>query len=143
MVQIPDSLHALFTADIEQRDDSFVVEVPQQEVDRGPVTLDEMYQIVLFPGQGRGQPGEQCRSQPQDDSSTASAQGPPVSEGDTRTVTIETTGDQGDGIARIEHGYVVIVPGSVPGDELTVEINVVKENFAIAEIVNSDDLTYE
>ena len=66
-----------------------------------------------------------------------------MSEGDTRTVTIETTGDQGDGIARIEHGYVVIVPGSVPDDELTVEINVVKENFAIAEIVNSDDLTYE
>ena len=140
MVQIPDSLHALFTTEIEQRDDSFVVEVPQQEVDRGPVTLDEMYQVLILPKQGQ-ESQEQHRSQ--DNSSTASPQGPPVSEGDTRTVTIETTGDQGDGIARIEHGYVVIVPGSVPDDELTVEINVVKENFAIAEIVNSDDLTYE
>ena len=53
MVQIPDSLHALFTADIEQRDDSFVVEVPQQEVDRGPVTLDEMYQVLILPEQGQ------------------------------------------------------------------------------------------
>jgi len=58
-----------------------------------------------------------------------------VTERETRTVTIETTGDRGDGIARVERGYVVIVPGSIPGDELAVEIEVVKENFAMAEIV--------
>lgn len=31
----------------------------------------------------------------------------------------------------------------VPGDELTVEIEFVKENFAMVEIVDGDDLTYE
>lgn len=34
-------------------------------------------------------------------------------------------------------------PESIPGDELTVEIEVVKENFAMAEIVDGDDLPYE
>jgi predicted RNA-binding protein with TRAM domain len=66
-----------------------------------------------------------------------------VNEEETRTVTIETTGDQGDGIARVERGYVVIVPGSVPGDELEVEIQTVKQNFAMAEIINEDELMYE
>jgi predicted RNA-binding protein with TRAM domain len=66
-----------------------------------------------------------------------------VNEGETRTVTIETTGDQGDGIAKVERGYVVIVPGTVPGDELEVEMEMVKQNFALAEVVDGDELTYE
>jgi predicted RNA-binding protein with TRAM domain len=44
---------------------------------------------------------------------------------------------------RVEHGYVVIVLGSSPGDELTVEIEVGKQNFAMAEIIDGDKLTYE
>ena len=141
MVQIPDSLRCLFSADITQRDGSFVIEVPREEIDAGEVTPGEIYRVVLFPEQSRAP--DQHGSAPQDDAQTTSPQTPPVSEGETRTVTIETTGDQGDGIARVERGYVVIVPGSIPGDELTVEIEVVKENFAMAEIVNEDELTYE
>ena len=48
---------------------------------------------------------------------------------------IETTGDQGDGIAKVERGYVVIVPGGQPGDEPTVEIEQVQENVTFASIV--------
>ena len=141
MVQIPDLLRCLFSATITQRDGSFVIEVPQEEIDAGEVTPGEIYRVVLFPEQSQGQ--DQHGSPSQGNAQTSSPQTPPVSEGETRTVTIETTGDQGDGIARVERGYVVIVPRSVPGDELTVEIDVVKENFAMAEIVNGDDLTYE
>ena len=141
MVQIPDSLRCLFTAEIEQREHSFVIEAPKEEINAGEVTPGEIYRVVLFPEQSRSQ--DHHGSPPQGDAQTASPQTPPVSEGETRTVTIETTGDQGDGIARVERGYVVIVPGSIPGDELTVEIQVVKENFAMVEIVNKDDLTYE
>jgi predicted RNA-binding protein with TRAM domain len=50
-------------------------------------------------------------------------------------VRIETTGDQGDGIAKVERGYVVIVLGEQPADELSVEIEQVKENVAFASIV--------
>lgn len=52
-----------------------------------------------------------------------------------RDVAIETTGDQGDGIAKVERGYVVIVPGGQPGDEPTVEIEQVQENVTFASIV--------
>jgi predicted RNA-binding protein with TRAM domain len=31
----------------------------------------------------------------------------------------------------------------VPGDELEVEIQTVKQNFAMAEIINEDELMYE
>jgi predicted RNA-binding protein with TRAM domain len=43
----------------------------------------------------------------------------------------------------VERGYVVIVPGTVPGDELEVEMEMVKQNFALAEVVDGDELTYE
>ena len=47
-------------------------------------------------------------------------------------------GDQGDGIAKVERGYVVIVPDALPGDELTVQIDQVQENVAFASIVEDD-----
>jgi predicted RNA-binding protein with TRAM domain len=64
-----------------------------------------------------------------------------VEEGEVRDVTIETVGDQGDGIAKVERGYVVIVPGAQPGDKPTVEIEQVQENVAFASIVDSDPRT--
>ena len=141
MVQIPDSLRCLFSAEIPQRDGSFVIEVPHEEIDAGAITPEEIYRVVLVPEQSRAK--DQHGSPSQGNAQTSPLQTPPVNEGETRTVTIETTGDQGDGIARVERGYVVIVPGSIPGDELTVEIEVAKENFAMVEIANEDELTYE
>ena len=141
MVEIPDMLRCLFSAEIKQRDRSFVIEVPKEEIDEGDVTTEEIYRVAILPTSGQSQ--QQSHSQEQRNSRTETPQGPPVSEGEQRTVTIETTGDQDDGIAKVERGYVVIVPGTVPGDELEVEIQMVKQNFAIAEVVDSDELTYE
>jgi predicted RNA-binding protein with TRAM domain len=53
-------------------------------------------------------------------------------------VTIETVGDQGDGITKVERGYVVIVPGDQLGDEQTVEIEQVQKNVTFGSIVDSD-----
>jgi predicted RNA-binding protein with TRAM domain len=61
---------------------------------------------------------------------------PPVDEGEVRDVTIESVGDQGDGIAKVERGYVVIVPDAQPGDQPTVEIEQVKENVAFARVLD-------
>ena len=58
--------------------------------------------------------------------------------GEVRDVTIETVGEQGDGIAKVERGYVVIVPDGKPGDEPTVEIDQVRDNVAFASIVDTD-----
>ena len=49
-------------------------------------------------------------------------------------MTIESLGDQGDGIAKIDRGYVVIVPGTRPDDEVTVEIENARENVAFARV---------
>ena len=68
------------------------------------------------------------------DSDSSTHQPPPVEPGDIREVTIESLGDQGDGIAKIDHGYVVIVPGTHPDDEVTVEIEQARENLAFARV---------
>jgi predicted RNA-binding protein with TRAM domain len=66
---------------------------------------------------------------------------PPVEEGEVRAVTVETVGDQGDGIAKVDRGYVVIVPNTEPGDQPTVEIEQVQESVAFASVVGQDSDT--
>jgi predicted RNA-binding protein with TRAM domain len=58
-----------------------------------------------------------------------------VDEGETREVEIEDIGEQGDGITRVERGFVVIVPDTEQGERATVEITDVRENVAFAEVV--------
>jgi predicted RNA-binding protein with TRAM domain len=55
-----------------------------------------------------------------------------VQEGQTYDVTIEDTGDEGDGVAKID-GLVVFVSDTDVGDELTIEINKVSDSVAFAE----------
>jgi predicted RNA-binding protein with TRAM domain len=64
---------------------------------------------------------------------------PPVAEGEVREVIIETIGDQGDGIAKVERGYVVIVPETERGDEVTVEITQARETVAFAQVRDETD----
>ncbi|MFC7187021.1 TRAM domain-containing protein [Halorubrum yunnanense] len=151
MVEITDSLACLFTGEVEERDGDHVVVVPSSEIEHETVAHDETYRVALIKRDGGGEAaastesrtdasanrdvagngtgGSRARSTPDE------AAGPPVSEGDVREVTIETLGDKGDGIAKIERGYVVIVPDSEPGDEPTVEITSVRENVSFAEVV--------
>jgi predicted RNA-binding protein with TRAM domain len=44
-------------------------------------------------------------------------------------------GDQGDGITRVERGFVVIVPDTKETERVTIEITDVRENVAFAEVV--------
>ncbi|WP_242493277.1 TRAM domain-containing protein, partial [Haloarcula hispanica] len=60
---------------------------------------------------------------------------PPVEEGEQRTVEIEDIGDQGDGITRVERGFVVIVPDTDVGERVTIEITDVGQNVAFGEVV--------
>ena len=54
---------------------------------------------------------------------------------------IESLGEQGDGIAKVGRGYVVIVPDAHPGDEPTVRIDRIQDNVAFASVVDRDDRT--
>lgn len=58
----------------------------------------------------------------------------PVTEGKTYTVKIEDVAQKGDGIARIE-GFVIFVPDTQAGEEVTVRITRVLPKYAFA-VVN-------
>jgi len=140
MVEISDSLCSLFTAKIKKEDGTFVIEIPSSEIKHGALTVDETYRIALLDSSSEAKStSPQAPRHPASQGCTShGSSGPPVDEGEVRDVTIETVGDQGDGIAKVERGYVVIVPGAQPGDEPTVEIEQVQENVAFASIVDSD-----
>ena len=139
MVEISDSLRTVFSAQIEERDGSSIVDVPASEIEHDALAADETYRVAILKSESSTSKKTQ-EEQPQSAAQepTPTSDGPPVDEGELRDVTIETTGDQGDGIAKVGHGYVVIVPGGQPGDEPTVEIEQVKENVAFASIVAPD-----
>ncbi|MFD1564435.1 TRAM domain-containing protein [Haloarchaeobius amylolyticus] len=143
MVEIPDSLRSLFSAPIEERNGTYVVEVPSSEVDHEALSADETYRVAVLESPASTESSMQQGTQQSSSQETVShtPSGPPVEEGEVRDVTIETVGDQGDGIAKVERGYVVIVSGAQPGDEPTIEIEQVQKNVAFASIVDSDPRT--
>lgn len=129
MVEIPDGLQTLFHAVPEHEEGKYVIEIPDSEVERDALDGGTTYRVALLSARG------DSTTDPTTDD--AEGQGPPVTEGERREVTIETTGDQGDGIAYVKRGYVVIVPDADPGDTVTVEIETVQPNVAFAAIRGS------
>ncbi|MFB6202215.1 MAG: TRAM domain-containing protein [Halorhabdus sp.] len=131
-MEISEKLLCLFSAEVTAEDDRFVVEVPRREVETGSIDPGETYRVALISGHDesvdRQQESESPPSEPQ----------PPVENGEIRYVEIEDIGKQGDGIARVERGYVIIVPGADVGDRVKVEISEVKSNFAVGEIIEED-----
>ncbi|MCK4929275.1 MAG: TRAM domain-containing protein [Methanosarcinales archaeon] len=59
----------------------------------------------------------------------------PVTAGETYEVSIEDLAREGDGVAKVE-GFIIFVPGTKVGDEVTIKVNKVMRKFAIAEVVD-------
>jgi predicted RNA-binding protein with TRAM domain len=139
MVQIPDSLRSVFSATVHERDGTYVLEVPSGEVDHGAVAAGETYRVAVLNGvAGSTGGGEAAPADAERGGERSRPPEPPVEEGEVREVSVETLGDQGDGIAKVERGYVVIVPDARPGDRPTVEIEQVRRNVAFASVVDPD-----
>jgi predicted RNA-binding protein with TRAM domain len=131
-MEISDELLCLFSADVRADGDRYLVEIPRREVETGAVDPGETYRVALIAR-------EQTDSETAETESTPSTEPqPPVEPGEMRYVEIEDIGKQGDGIARVERGYVIIVPGAEIGDRVKVEITEVKSNFAVGEIIEED-----
>ena len=128
-MEISEKLLCLFSAEIEEREDRYVVEVPRREIDTGAVEPGGTYRVALISGEtaaaSEAEDAERPTGEPQ----------PPVEEGEIRYVEIEDLGKQGDGIARVERGYVIIVPGAEVGERVKIEIAEVKSNFAVGEVL--------
>jgi len=58
----------------------------------------------------------------------------PVEAGESYEVTIEDIAREGDGIARVS-GFVIFVPNTEVGDEVTVKVTKVMRKFAFGEVV--------
>jgi predicted RNA-binding protein with TRAM domain len=143
MVEIPDSLRCVFSATVCGSDGACTVEIPSGEIDHEVVTPGETYRIAVFESPATTESGGQGSQHSDRAQRTRQSRPPepPVEEGEIRDVTVETVGDLGDGIAKVERGYVVIVPSGHPGEQLTIEIEQVQENVAFASVVDDDSRT--
>ncbi len=136
MIEISEKLRSLFTGRVRERDGRYVIEVPASEVEHDAVAVGERYRVALVEThRGESDDAGESRSGSSRRSRNDGAPTPPVDEGEVRQVVVESVGDQGDGIAKVERGYVVIVPDARPGDEPTVEIEEVQQNVAFARVI--------
>lgn len=133
MVEVPKHLRSLFTASLAERDDEHVIRIPASVIENDEIDPAESYRVAVL-----DRPGSPRRSDSQsvDDRSASADRGPPVAENDVLTVTVDAVGDQGDGIAKVDRGYVLIVSDAAPGDEVSVRVETVKPNVAFASIVD-------
>jgi len=136
-MELSEQLRCLFSATVEPRGDSYVIEVPEGEIDLGTVDTDETYRIALVPASTTPEDGDRTANTVSDPDPSREENAPsqPVEEGERRTVEIEDIGDQGDGLTRVERGFVVIVPDTDRGERVRVEITDVRENVAFADVV--------
>jgi len=130
-MEISDKLLCLFSATIDEDDDSFTVEVPRREIDTGAVDPGETYRVALIAAGDEEGTDEEDGEVP----TTTDGPQPPVERGEIRYVEIEDIGKQGDGIARVERGYVIIVPDTEIGERVKIEVTEVKSNFAVGEVI--------
>lgn len=189
-MEISDDLRCVFSAEVEERDDSYVIEVPKRELDLGTLRAGDVYRVAMVAGANSGEPNTASRSagtdttprdgseaspstesrsavstdagstdaETDDDTSADAGRSdadpadngggsrsggartgepePPVERGDEVTVDIEGIGDQGDGIARVDRGYVIIVPDTEKGERVAIRVTSVKQNVAFAEVVD-------
>jgi predicted RNA-binding protein with TRAM domain len=144
MTQISDSLRLLIESQVEADDDRYVVSLPKEVVENSSLSVDDIYRVALLPsavdttqpdsdhGISRNEPTDERPTSPPDTRSPE----PPVEEGEVRSVTIDTLGDQGDGLAKVERGFIVIVPETQPGEQVEVEITTVNQTVAFGEPIS-------
>ncbi|ELY60389.1 TRAM domain-containing protein [Natronococcus sp. A-GB1] len=131
-MEISEKLLCLFSTEVSEEEDRYVIEVPRQEVETGDIDAGDVYRVALI---SRDEATEESSASTPQPKTAPSEPQPPVDVNETRYVEIEDIGKQGDGIARVERGYVIIVPGADVGERVKVEITEVKSNFAVGEII--------
>jgi predicted RNA-binding protein with TRAM domain len=133
-MEIPDQLQCLFSAEVTEQDGTYRIEVPDQEIDLGGLSAGRTYRVAVVDAAAETEPAAATEPSPE-----RGHPKPPVEEGETRTVDIEDIGDQGDGITRVERGFVVIVPDTEQGERVRIEIADVQETVAFADVVERMD----
>jgi predicted RNA-binding protein with TRAM domain len=133
-MHISEELACLFSATVDEQRDSYVIEVPRSEVEDGFTDTSQTYQVALLSTTSESSEKD-SDSADTDHQVDHDRQEPPVDVGEHRIVEITEIGDQGDGLTRVERGFVVIVPETQQGERVRIQIETVKENVAFAEVV--------
>jgi len=133
-MKVSEELQCLFSASIEEQDGSYVIDVPERELQLGDLQQGETYRVALVSSPTQSEP-EQSKQAETGSQSQREPPEPPVKESEIREVEIEDIGDQGDGITRVERGFVVIVPDTKESERVKIEITDVRQNVAFAEVV--------
>jgi predicted RNA-binding protein with TRAM domain len=128
-MEISEKLLCLFSAEVTGGGDRYTVEIPRREIETGSVDPGETYRVALIADEGDE------TAEPSTSTAASDEPQPPVETGEIRYVEVEDLGKQGDGIARVERGYVIIVPDAEVGERVKIEITEVKSNFAVGEII--------
>ncbi len=137
---VSEELLCLYSARVERRDGSYVVEIPQREIDVGDVEDGGTYRVAMIaPDAGDASPTSGGATARDRGGSRDGGSGPPVAQSDVLDVEIEDIGDKGDGIARVGPGYVIIIPDTELNERVSVEVTDVRENMAFAEVVERYD----
>ena len=134
-MEISEKLLCLFSADVREVDGEYVVDVPRREIEAGSLEPGETYRVALVSRSGAEADDETDDGADVSASRADDGPQPPVEPGEMRYVEIEDLGKQGDGIARDERGYVLIVPDTEVGERVKIEVTEVKSNFAVGEVV--------
>lgn len=140
-MNISTDLLCLYSSSVSERDDTYMIEVPKHEVERGTIQSGETYRVAMLSPLADAPSASSEPSPPESAEPTSALQDgeaqqePPVTEGETRKVEIESLGDQGDGIAKVERGYVLIVPDTEIGERVTVRLDDVRENVGFTEVI--------
>jgi len=137
MVEISDSLRALFTGVVEERDGEYVVPIPLSEVEQGDLSVGEAHRVGLIEVE---ETTDVESTQPQTGERDSQAKQPadpdqqPVVEGETYEVEIQSLGEKGDGIAYVD-GFVLMVSDVDIGERVVVRVETVLESVAFADVV--------
>jgi len=137
-MEISNELTSLFSAPVEEHRGSYVIELPRAKLREGSIEASESYQVALISNQVDSdsdsvQEGSENKNTKTEQSVDQNK--PPVSVGEKRIVEIDEIGDQGDGITRVERGYVVIVPETEVGERVQIQIRHVRETVGFADVV--------
>ena len=138
-MEIPDQLACLYTAELTETADGYTITVPTTEVEQGSVTPGETVRVAVLTDADDTTTTAESADTTAHQSSPPSQPEPPVDEDETRIVEIEDVGDQGDGITRVERGYVVIVPDTDEGETVEIRIETVQPNVAFGTVIDRLD----
>lgn len=134
-MEIPDNILCLFSTQIEAQKDTYHIEIPERELTLGDLESGSSYGVAILSSDSAQTTATEVRQSTHD----RAASEPPVEIGDQRTVDIENIGKQGDGIARVDRGYVVVVPETELNERVTIEITDVTETVGFGEVISREE----